>query len=205
MRRVDTDWFVFVDDDVRLRPGWWEEISRLAGPGVGGVEGLWSYALTDRRVDDYARSMVKMAKLLGRGSWVERIDRAFTGDTLVRTEAVKEIHIPDMQIYEDEYIRRFIIRNGFSWLRTHEVVCDHLRKYNLEEAYEAGKYAYLFGLASPSRQVRRLAQMPLRFLFSLCYSRNPSAGTFALDREVRTLTGVLHAYVQRSRRPQFLA
>lgn len=197
---VDTEWFVFVDDDIRLRPNWWSEVSKMAAERVGGVEGLWSYALMDKRVDDYARSMVKLARLLRRKAWTEKIDRAFTGDTLVRTAAVKQIRIPGIQIYEDEFIRRHIERNGFQWLRTRQIVCDHLRTYNLAEAYESGEYAFYFGKITPLGQIRRLAQLPLRILFSLYYTRNVGVGVFVLKRETQVLKGVLHAFVRRSRR-----
>ncbi len=52
MERVDTDWFAFVDDDVKLRPDWWSTVTGMIDPTVGGVEGLWSYLAGDRRVDD---------------------------------------------------------------------------------------------------------------------------------------------------------
>ena len=197
IEKVDTDWFAFVDDDVRLRPDWWNEVSRMATPGTGGIEGLWSYALTDKRVDDYARSMERLARLLGRSVWKDRIDRAYTGDTLIRTEGVERIEIPDIHIYEDEYIRRFVERAGFTWLRTKEVVCDHLRTYNLNEAYQAGEYAYYFGQVTPLKQIKHLAQLPLRVLFALYYTRNVGIARFAFERETKVLKGVLHAYVNR--------
>jgi hypothetical protein len=170
----------------------------MAEPGVGGIEGLWSYALSDKRVDDYARAMAKLASLLGRSAWTEKIDRAFTGDTLIRTESVRQIRIPDINIYEDEYIRRFSERRGFAWLRTPEVVCDHLRTYNLKEAYEAGKYAHYFGELSASKEIKRLAQLPVKLAFCLAYTRNLRAGTFEVKREVRVLQGFIHAHAQGS-------
>src|SRR3989440_11976757 len=56
MERVDTDWFAFVDDDVKLRPDWWSTVTGMIDPTVGGVEGLWSYLAGDKRVDDYTRA-----------------------------------------------------------------------------------------------------------------------------------------------------
>src|SRR2546430_944595 len=38
MDRVDTDWFAFVDDDVKLRPNWWSTVTGMIDPGVGAVE-----------------------------------------------------------------------------------------------------------------------------------------------------------------------
>src|SRR5260370_14332143 len=79
MERVDTDWFAFVDDDVMLRSDWWSSVTRMVGPDVGGVEGLWSYLAGDKRVDDYTRAMAGLARILRRESWRDRSDRAFNG------------------------------------------------------------------------------------------------------------------------------
>jgi hypothetical protein len=203
IQRVDTDWFAFVDTDVQLRVNWWPKVTRLVRPSVGGVEGLWSYARSDQRVDDYGKSMEKLARRLGRRGWSERVDRAFTGDTLIRKEAVEQIRIPTINIYEDEYIRRHIVGKGYEWIRTPIVVCDHMRTYNLAEAYEAGRFAYFFGQMGPLRQLRRLSLTPLKILFALGASGNVGIVEFVTRKEITVLRGVLHARVQDEINPDF--
>jgi glycosyl transferase family 2 len=198
MERVDTDWFVFVDDDVKLRRDWWSTVTGMIGPGVGGVEGLWSYLAGDKRVDDYTRAMARLAKLLGQESWRDRIDRAFTGDTLVKTEAIKNIRVPNIPVWEDEYIRRQVEKNGFRWLRTSRVVCDHLRTYNLKPSYNVGRYGYYLGKLSVRNELKRVAQLPVKIVFALAYTRNIHAGTFAMVKDLNIFKGVLQAYVQRN-------
>jgi len=198
MERVDTDWFGFIDDDVSLRPEWWSTVTGMIGPDVGAVEGLWSYLAGDRRVDDYTKAMTRLAELSGRESWTDRIDRAFTGDTLVRTKAVQGIRMPNIPVWEDEYIRMWVQKNGYRWLRTPKVVCDHLRRYNLRLAYETGKYGYYLGRLSLKGQLRRVAQLPIKVLFSLAYTRNLRTGSFAIEKDLKILKGVLHGYVQRN-------
>ncbi len=198
MERVDTQWFAFVDDDVRLKPEWWSTVTGMIGPKVGAVEGLWSYIAGDRRVGDYARAMTRLAELSGKESWTDRIDRAFTGDTLVRTRAVNGIQMPNIPVWEDEYIRMRVQRNGYRWLRTPRVVCDHLRRYNLRLAYETGQYGYYLGRLSLKGQLRRMAQLPVKVLFSLAYTRNIDSGSFAIEKDVKIFKGVLQAYVQRN-------
>jgi hypothetical protein len=197
MERVDTDWFAFVDDDVKLRPDWWSTVTGMIGPDVGGVEGLWSYLAGDKRVDDYTRAMARLAGILRRESWRDRIDRAFTGDTLVRTKAVKNIHMPNIPVWEDEYIRRWVEKNGFRWLRTSQVVCDHLRTYNLKPSYNVGKYGYYLERLNVRTQLKRIAQLPVKVLFALAYTGNIHTGTFAVEKDLIIFKGVLHAYVQR--------
>lgn len=198
IERVDTDWFSFVDDDVKLRPDWWSTVTGMIGPDVGGVEGLWSYLAGDKRVDDYTRAMARLSKLLRQESWRDRIDRAFTGDTLIRTQAVKNIRMPNIPVWEDEYIRRWIEKNGYRWLRTANVVCDHLRTYNLKPSYNVGRYGYYLGKLSVRTQLKRLAQLPVKVLFALAYTGDLATGTFAIDKDVNICKGVLHAYVQRN-------
>ncbi len=198
MERVDTGWFAFVDDDVKLRPDWWSTVTGMIGPDVGGVEGLWSYLAGDKKVDDYTRAMARLARLLRQESWRDRIDRAFTGDTLVRTEAVKNIHMPNIPVWEDEYIRRWVEKKGFRWLRTSHLVCDHLRTYNLKPSYNVGRYGYYLGRLNVRTQLKRIAQLPVKVMFATAYTGNVHAGTFAIEKDLNIFKGVLQAYVQRN-------
>ena len=201
MERVDTDWFAFVDDDVMLRANWWKTVTGMIGPEVGAVEGLWSYLEADKNVDDYMRSMDRLGNLLKRESWRDRIDRAFTGDTLVRANAVKGIHMPNLPVWEDEYIRMHVENQGYKWLRTQGVVCDHLRKYNLRPSYHVGLYGYYLGKLTLKGQLRRLAQLPVKVLFSLAYTGNIHAGSFAIEKDFMILKGAIHGYVRRNSGP----
>jgi hypothetical protein len=198
IEHVDTDWFAFVDDDVKLRSDWWSSVTGMINDNVGGIEGLWSYLAGDKRVDDYTRAMARLSKLLHQESWRDRIDRAFTGDTLVRTKAVKNIRMPNIPVWEDEYIRRSVEKNGYKWLRTPRVVCDHLRTYNLKPSYNVGRYGYYLGKLSVGTQLKRIAQLPVKVLFSLAYTGNLGTGAFAVEKDVNIFRGVLHAYVQRN-------
>ena len=198
MEKVDTEWFAFVDDDVELRPNWWSTVTGMIGPDVGGIEGLWSYLAGDKRVDDYTRAMDELVRLLHRDSWRDRVDRAFTGDTLVRTEAIKDIRMPNVPVWEDEYIRLWVEKKGYKWVRTPNVVCDHLRRYNLRPSYNVGRYGYYLGRLSLKAQLKRVAQLPVKVLFSLAYTGDFYTASFAVEKDLMILKGVLHAYVQRN-------
>jgi glycosyltransferase involved in cell wall biosynthesis len=197
IERVDTEWFAFVDDDVRLRSDWWSTVTGMIRSDVGGVEGLWSYLAGDKRVDDYARAMARLSRLLRQESWKDRIDRAFTGDTLVRTEAIKNIRMPNIPLWEDEYIRRWVEKSGFKWLRTPHVVCDHLRSYNLKQSNNTGKYGYYLGQLKVRTQFKRIAQLPAKILFAAAYTGNIHTGAFAARKDLGIFKGVLQAYVER--------
>src|SRR5256885_15434312 len=123
--------------------------------------------------------MTRLAELSGRESWTDRIDRAFTGDTLVRTKAVQGIRMPNIPVWEDEYIRMWVQKNGYRWLRTPKVVCDHLRRYNLRLAYETGKDGYYLGPLGMEGQVRRSGQNPSKVKFLPAYTRHLHTGSLA--------------------------
>ena len=200
--RVDTDWFAFVDTDVRLRPNWWDNVCSMVSDHVGAVEGLWSYALTDRTVDNYSRAMSQLAKLVKRKGWEERVERGFTGDTLIRKAAVRGISIPPgLHFYEDEFIRRHILKMGFRWMRTAQVACDHLRKYNLDDAYDSGRYAFYFGQTDLVAQLRRFPLIPLKAIFAVLKTSDVGILPFVLKRETRVFRGVVHASSARSVNP----
>jgi GT2 family glycosyltransferase len=55
-----------------------------------------------------------------------RSERFMTHDTIIRTEAVKDIKIPkDLHIWEDEYIGRHIIKKGYRFLKVKDPYCLH--------------------------------------------------------------------------------
>ncbi len=199
IQRVTTEFFVFIDDDVWLRPTWWREVTALVDSQTGAVEGLWSYARDDPRVEAYSTAMIRLTRILRRPPWTERVHRAFTGDTLIRKAAVQDIRIPPVSNYEDEFIRRHIEAKGYRWGRTSGVVCDHRRRYNIEEAYQAGRHGYYFGFLHPSDQIGRFFVSLAKASFAAAVTGRLDVAAFELTRSRRVLRGVLHAYVQRWR------
>ncbi|MDG6996327.1 MAG: glycosyltransferase family 2 protein [Nitrososphaerota archaeon] len=195
INHVQTDWFVFVDSDVSIRSNWFNNVKKYVEDGIGAVEGLWRYPL-DARADKLADSMSRLSKMLNRQPWHEYVHRAFTGDTLIKTELVKDIRIPDVHLYEDEFIRDHLVRKGFRWIRTKEVVCDHLRLYNMEEAYEAGRHGYHFGKLHPFDQTKRMGLAFPKALAALLMTKDLEVALFSLKRHYLVWKGVMHAYVQ---------
>lgn len=100
IEEVETDWFLFLDSDVILCKGFWENLVDHIDGGVGAVNGRKIRTL-DPRDPEYVESDEE---------WVSR--RSFRGTTigtLVRTEAVESIRIPeDCLVWEDEFIRQWV-------------------------------------------------------------------------------------------------
>lgn len=116
---VDCPFFLFVDDDCVLRSNFME-ITKYMKDDVGGVEGL-DYIMNPKR-QLFIETMNGLP--FGENSFTQR---AFTGDTLIRTEAVADIHIPIwVRAFEDEYIRRHVESKGYRWIKAaNRYYCDH--------------------------------------------------------------------------------
>ena len=116
---VTTDWFIFVDSDVILCRDWYRKAKAHEQEDVGAVWGIevWS-TLRNRRT-------MKMFLLVTRKIFDLR---GGTHDTLVRTRAVKGIKIPgDLHVFEDAYIKDWIVKRGFRVIACYSPFCVHYR------------------------------------------------------------------------------
>lgn len=154
INRVDTDWFVFLDDDALVSEAYiswlwdWTTCDR-----VGAVRGR-----KQRHIDRHATEWLK-----------QRVRRAGVHCLLVRTEAVQGLSYPrDITgVYEDEYLRHHI-ETEYRWIYeplatfTHENQGRHPAGW--EEGKLAGKYGYepfyMEALNVPYSLVRRRNTWP---------------------------------------------
>jgi glycosyltransferase involved in cell wall biosynthesis len=119
IRRVKTDWFMFVDSDVILCEGWFDKATKLMKANVGAIWGMeiWSVLRKMKVLNLFERMTMKIFE-----------KRGGTHDLLVRTEAVKDIQIPsNLHTYEDSYIKSWICRKGYDVLPAYEPYCIHYR------------------------------------------------------------------------------
>jgi glycosyltransferase involved in cell wall biosynthesis len=196
--KVSTDWFIFIDTDVELLPGWFEKVWSMVDDHTGAVDGLWSYTV-EPEVDAYQKAMNELARILGRKTSTGSVARAFTGDTLIRTDLVIDINIPPVPVFEDEYIKRHILRKGFEWRRTPEVVCLHHREMNIRQAYESGYYAYYLGMMKPQQAIKNLITIIPKSLYAALITGMWKIIPMQLNREVRTSYGCLTAWKRQDR------
>jgi glycosyltransferase involved in cell wall biosynthesis len=125
---VKKDWFLFIDDDVRIRKEYLANIKRGVCELGGGIQG--KKASENKKNSDWVR---------------RRSRRGGTHATLIRKEAIDDITLPeDLVVLEDEYIRQYIESNGYLWIFNHQSVFQHDRvgrhPTGFNEGYVAGKY-----------------------------------------------------------------
>jgi glycosyltransferase involved in cell wall biosynthesis len=117
--QVKTDWFMFVDSDAVLCRNWFEKAEKHLNQNVGAVWGIEVW------------STIKNPAILKMFLWITRkiFDlRGGTHDTLIRTDAVKDIKIPKaLHVFEDAYIKDWIARKGYKIVACYDPYCVHYR------------------------------------------------------------------------------
>jgi len=119
--QVETESFVFVDSDVILSKGWFEKAKKWLTSDVGAVWGV--------NIDVIPG--VKDGRIMQFQSLIARQCFGIRGgmhDTLIRTDAVKGIEIPEqLHAYEDAFIINWIKERGYKTVIGDDIYCLHYK------------------------------------------------------------------------------
>jgi glycosyltransferase involved in cell wall biosynthesis len=198
IKMIETEWFMFLDSDVVLKKGWFDIVTSLIQPHIGGVQGRELPIFEE--LDEIADAIATLKRRFGFPvkktifGW-----RAFMGDTLIRTEAVKDIRIPPwLHVYEDNYIQRYIVKRGFKWVETKEHVClHHGRPYQKQGLILAGIYGYLEGYLTFKKTLfSTLVCIPKAIIVTL-YTKKMKYLKFIIYRQFLTFIGVMKAWCRK--------
>ena len=128
------DWFLFLDDDVRVDDKYIQNVSQAVAPKIGAIQGRKSSKIngkSDELVSDKPSTNT---------DWVRK--RAFRGGThatLVRKDAVKNVNFPpDLEVWEDEYLRRHIESQGYLWVFNHQAIFNHENQERHPPGWKSG-------------------------------------------------------------------
>jgi glycosyltransferase involved in cell wall biosynthesis len=116
---VRSEWFMFVDSDVVLCSGWFEKARKYVQPDVGAVWGIevWSTIQNPKTLKMFLLTTRKIFDV-----------RGGTHDTLIRTEAVKDLKIPAfLHVFEDAFIKDWIEKEGYTVVACYDPFCIHYR------------------------------------------------------------------------------
>ena len=119
IENVKTDWFMFVDSDVVLCRNWHQRAMKHMDKRVGAIWGIevWSTIQNQATLKIFLWITRKIFEL-----------RGGTHDTLIRTDAVKDIEIPrNLHVFEDSYIKDWIARKGYKIVAAYDPYCIHYR------------------------------------------------------------------------------
>ncbi|MHB8567576.1 MAG: glycosyltransferase family A protein [Nitrososphaerales archaeon] len=145
IKKVQTERFVFVDDDVYLPQGWYELIMKYWTPNTGWLEG-WALPMAPEwyRKWSYSRFKRATALTLGYGQ------RGFTMDTIIKTSAISDWNSPaDLDFYEDLAMSNHVNNKGLTVTRApvaseHRIPEDHVWK-QADKAIEEMKTTLHYG------------------------------------------------------------
>ncbi len=122
IRAVETDWFVFVDSDVVLSEDWFLKATKQMAPDVGAIWGV--------DIPGSATNKLIVSALLRMESRVFDL-RGGCHDLLVRTEAVRDIRIPNhLHTMEDAYIRDWILSKNYRVVKSFSALCRHYKTWD---------------------------------------------------------------------------
>ncbi|MBC7130890.1 glycosyltransferase family 2 protein [Candidatus Bathyarchaeota archaeon] len=134
IKEVETEWFMFVDSDVILCKNWFKKAIRHINDKVGAVWGL-NFDITPNTKN---RFFLKLLAILAEKCFNIR---GGMHDTLIRREALEDIHIPEwLHAYEDAYIINWIREKGYHVIIGDDLYCLHYRPnryYTLRESVSA--------------------------------------------------------------------
>ena len=176
LENFSDEWLMFIDDDVILNEGWWEEAAPHASDSrVGLIWGLDYVATPFRR---------RLLEALG----IDYVDyhkkqfevRGGMHDTMLRREAIEGIMIPpELHIFEDAFIKHYVECRGYE--------CRVLLTGSTHA--NPGR--------EPGREVLRLmAEWGLKLGLEDPRYRNPLFGLYALARTTAGLPLTLGVFVQ---------
>lgn len=188
IENVDTEWFAFIDSDVILPKRWWEEIYQSVfnrDSQLGAVESnvLHHYPENTPKVPEF-RQIVKN----------KRIDpRALTIATVIKTEAVNKIKIPpDLAIYEDEFLKKYIEQKGFSWKKMIKPTVDHYPNPKpFKDAYLTGVYSIRYGLFPAWRIIIISLIFPIKYAYMFYVTRSFKASQNSVAINFYMLKGLM--------------
>ena len=146
--QVRTEWFMFVDSDVVLCQDWYKKAQKHLCQKVGAVWGIEVW------------STIQKPAILKLFLWITRkiFDlRGGTHDTLIRTDLVRDIKIPEnLHVFEDTYIKDWITQKGYKLIACYNPFCIHYRSASvwtiqgsiniIAESIRAGRLSLLFKL-----------------------------------------------------------
>jgi len=145
---VDTEFFVFVDDDIELSNGWFREITKHIESTTGGIHGQAVPVLRhlskwfDWTLKKWVPSRKGVTKKIQIATAKKPdVVRGYTHNTLLRKYAVKDWAPPIfLCAYEDHMLLRHIVKKGYTWKVITELTVKHWGVCTLREELVKAKW-----------------------------------------------------------------
>jgi glycosyltransferase involved in cell wall biosynthesis len=189
IQNVDTEYFVFVDDDIILPNGWFEKLWSSLDSKTGAIH---AYAVPALRLpyeekwrkwqEKWAKSKLRMRKLkrasLEKEAKIIEVTEenknkfsGYTHNTIIKLDACKDWNpSSDFPVFEDQVLLWHIVRKGYKWKIAREITVQHYSYRNLTEHLRKVKWRIagqrLVGLSNPSLKQLLVTDFIKRFVIS---------------------------------------
>jgi glycosyltransferase involved in cell wall biosynthesis len=141
IQHVDTEYFVFVDDDIILPNGWFEKLRKNIDSETGAIHAL---AIPAVRLPYEEKWRKWNEKELGTKKTLENTleitkqnaheIRGYTHNTIIKTALCKDWRLPaDISVFEDQLLLWHIVNKGYKWKIVQELSAQHYPYENLKE------------------------------------------------------------------------
>ena len=108
-----TEWIAFVDSDVILNENWAGIFTYIHMKTVGAIQ-------ADPKVIGKNSSSFRCEKPYA----LKKLQRGFTGATLIKRDIIKDADIKDCQAFEDWFLTQHVIKKAYRWFVV-PIVVDH--------------------------------------------------------------------------------
>jgi glycosyltransferase involved in cell wall biosynthesis len=111
IRKVTTEFFAFIDDDVEISKEWFKTLMAYMKPDVGAVQGTLLIKGLGKIWDNALNKSKKRVYELHLGQ------RGFLHNTLIKTELVRDWNPPlDLSAFEDYHLTQHVLKKGYRWI-----------------------------------------------------------------------------------------
>jgi cellulose synthase/poly-beta-1,6-N-acetylglucosamine synthase-like glycosyltransferase len=176
LKLVETPLYASVDSDVLVTPEWFKWCMKtIKKTDVAACQG---YAKTESKY--YAQLQIDYIKRGGKH------DRGFCclGNTLLKTEVIHEVGMPEVRVEEDWILRLKVEEAGYKWISNLDLVCQHLKT-----DVDVWKHAVWWGKMGGDVPVRRcLARIPYHLTFGMAERTIPE-NLFLVGLQIHLLYG----------------
>jgi glycosyltransferase involved in cell wall biosynthesis len=175
IENVESSLFMFIDSDVILNEGWFQEaFPYFKNRNVGALWGLVIPISKDE--SDYKKAISNFHGISQKELTLKYAKiRGLTHDTLIRTKAINGIKIPpELHAFEDHYIRRYIEKKGYKWINSEgKPSCLHHRHERKgKNAYIDAYYGYYLGTYSKVWYIKHTILFIPKLFYLMLKTRN---------------------------------
>lgn len=143
IQMVDTDWFLFSDDDIEFKENWYNKIVSKVSANVKAINGV--AIPTNESLEKFFLIRMGDGLMKSRKSVASKENpnamRGLAGNTLIQTSIVKDWAPPNyLSAYEDHLLLRHVVSKGFKWISPKDAQVKHHGAFTCRSEYKKGKW-----------------------------------------------------------------